>query len=139
MLLGFGNPQDAVVLVRVTKNRYIYFRFQVPIFYIFSIRIKLVKSKQLLLGLRQFFVRSDCLLSEIFKHHPYDHSAHSIIYSSNAEADKQFFKDVLKFPNVDVGRGWLIFALPPSEIAVHPADESGLHEFILCATISNPL
>jgi len=57
--------------------------------------------------------------------------AHTIIYSSNAEADKDFFKNILKFPNVDVGHGWLIFALPPSEIAVHPAAENGKHEFYL--------
>jgi len=62
--------------------------------------------------------------------------AHSIIYSSDAEADITFFKDVLKFPNVDVGRGWLIFGLPPSEIAVHPAPESGMQElYLLCDDI----
>jgi hypothetical protein len=63
--------------------------------------------------------------------------AHSIIYSTDAGNDKAFFRDVLKFPNVDVGHGWLIFALPPSEIAVHPAAENGLHEFyLLCDDIN---
>jgi hypothetical protein len=63
--------------------------------------------------------------------------AHSIVYSSDAKADMAFFKDVLKLPNVDVGHGWLIFGLPPSEIAVHPADESGLYEFyLLCDDIN---
>jgi len=57
--------------------------------------------------------------------------AHSIIYSSDANADLDFFKNVLKFPNVDLGHGWLIFGLPPSEIAVHPAAESGSQEFYL--------
>jgi hypothetical protein len=57
--------------------------------------------------------------------------AHSIIYSSDAEADMNFFKKILKFPNVDVGHGWLIFGLPPSEIAIHPSAENGLHEFYL--------
>jgi hypothetical protein len=42
-----------------------------------------------------------------------------------------FFKNILRFPNVDVGRGWLIFRLPPSEIAIHPSDENGRHEFYL--------
>jgi len=42
-----------------------------------------------------------------------------------------FFKKILKFPNVDVGHGWLIFGLPPSEIAIHPSAENGLHEFYL--------
>ena len=62
--------------------------------------------------------------------------AHSIIYSSDAAADIAFFKDVLKFPNVDAGRGWLIFGLPPSEIAIHPANENGPYEFyLLCDDI----
>ncbi len=57
--------------------------------------------------------------------------AHSIIYSSDAEADMDFFKNILKFPHVDVGRGWLIFALPPSEIAVHPSDSNDRYDFYL--------
>jgi hypothetical protein len=56
---------------------------------------------------------------------------HSIIYSTNPEADRGFFRDVLRLPNVDVGEGWLIFGLPPAEVAVHPSDENGLHEFYL--------
>jgi len=63
--------------------------------------------------------------------------AHSIIYSSDSQADMDFFKNVLKFPNVDVGRGWLIFGLPPSEIAIHPSPENGLQEFyLLCDDIN---
>ncbi len=62
--------------------------------------------------------------------------AHSIIYSTNPDADRDFFKDVLKFPNVDVGRGWLIFGLPPAEMAIHPAEDNGLHElYLLCDDI----
>jgi catechol 2,3-dioxygenase-like lactoylglutathione lyase family enzyme len=62
--------------------------------------------------------------------------AHSIIFSKDPEADRRFFRDVLRFPNVDVGDGWLIFALPPSEVAVHPADEGGRHElFLMCDDI----
>lgn len=57
--------------------------------------------------------------------------AHSIIYSKDPEADRTFFRDVLQFPHVDVGHGWLIFGLPPSEVAVHPAEENGRHEFYL--------
>ena len=56
---------------------------------------------------------------------------HVIIYSKDAEADKAFIKNVLKFSYVDVHQGWLIFKLPPSEIAVHPSDEDDLHEFYL--------
>ena len=57
--------------------------------------------------------------------------AHSIIYSSNPDADRAFLRDVLKLPNVDVGDGWLIFGLPPAEVAVHPSDKNGVHEFYL--------
>src|SRR5262245_44945925 len=48
--------------------------------------------------------------------------AHVLLFSPNAEADRHFVRDVLKFPHVDVGHGWLIFKLPPSEVAVHPAE-----------------
>jgi hypothetical protein len=57
--------------------------------------------------------------------------AHSILYSKDAEADRAFLKDVLEFPHVDVGHGWLIFGLPPSEIAVHPGEEGTAQEFYL--------
>jgi len=63
--------------------------------------------------------------------------AHSIVYSRDAEVDRRFFRDVLAFPPVDVGEGWLIFALPPAELAVHPDDEGGRHElFLMCDGIS---
>ena len=59
--------------------------------------------------------------------------AHSIIYSKNPEIDRAFLRDVLGLPNVDVGGGWLIFGLPPAEVAVHPSDENGVHElFLIC-------
>jgi catechol 2,3-dioxygenase-like lactoylglutathione lyase family enzyme len=48
--------------------------------------------------------------------------AHWLIYSTNAEADRAFFRDVLGLRSVDAGGGWLIFALPPSELAVHPGE-----------------
>lgn len=57
--------------------------------------------------------------------------AHAIIYSKNAEADRAFFRDVLKFPSVNVGEGWLIFGMPPAEAAFHPSEENGDHEFYL--------
>src|SRR4051794_1102984 len=57
--------------------------------------------------------------------------AHSVIYSTNAEADRAFLRDVLKLPNVDVGGGWLIFGLPPAEVAVHPSGKNDVHEFYL--------
>jgi len=56
--------------------------------------------------------------------------AHSIIYSKDAEADRAFLRDVLKLTHVDVGDGWLIFGLPPAEVAVHPG-KNDVHEFYL--------
>ena len=59
--------------------------------------------------------------------------AHMIIYSKDAEADRAFFRDVLGYPSVDAGHGWLIFAMPPAELAVHPADgESGQELYLMC-------
>jgi len=55
--------------------------------------------------------------------------AHSILYSKDAEADRAFLRDILGFPHVDVGHGWLIFGLPPSEIAIHPGEEGDTQEF----------
>jgi hypothetical protein len=49
--------------------------------------------------------------------------AHFLLYSKDADADRAFITSVLEFPSVDVGGGWLIFALPPSEIAVHPVED----------------
>jgi catechol 2,3-dioxygenase-like lactoylglutathione lyase family enzyme len=57
--------------------------------------------------------------------------AHIILYSTNAEADRAFIHDVLGFKGVDVGGGWLIFKLPPAEVAVHPTEEDAKHEFYL--------
>ena len=50
---------------------------------------------------------------------------HGILYSTDAEADRAFIRDTLQFTHVDAGDGWLIFQLPPAEIAVHPATEGG--------------
>lgn len=57
--------------------------------------------------------------------------AHSIVYSKNAELDRAFLRDVLGFPHVDVNDGWLIFGLPPAEVAVHPSEKNDVHEFYL--------
>jgi hypothetical protein len=60
---------------------------------------------------------------------PMINGGHVIIYSKDSDADRAFLKNILKLKHVDVGHGWLIFALPPSEIAVHPSDANDLHEF----------
>src|SRR5262249_18612600 len=62
--------------------------------------------------------------------------AHTIIYSTNPDADRAFLRDVLKLTHVDVGHGWLIFGLPPSEVAVHPGDENNRHElYLMCEDV----
>ncbi|HWW52559.1 MAG TPA: hypothetical protein VNY84_02230 [Acidimicrobiales bacterium] len=59
--------------------------------------------------------------------------AHVIVYSTDAAADRAFFRDVLGFSSVDAGHDWLIFALPPAELAVHPSEEDVGHElFFMC-------
>jgi len=59
--------------------------------------------------------------------------AHFIVYSKDAEADRAFFRDILRFPSVDAGHGWLLFALPPAEAAFHPSDRNGPHElYLMC-------
>jgi catechol 2,3-dioxygenase-like lactoylglutathione lyase family enzyme len=59
--------------------------------------------------------------------------AHVVIYSRDASADRAFFRDVLGYTSVDAGHDWLIFALPPAELAVHPAEEDGGHElYFMC-------
>ncbi|MGE2718107.1 VOC family protein [Mycolicibacterium celeriflavum] len=63
--------------------------------------------------------------------------AHVIIYSRDAEADRAFFRDVLEYPNVDAGGGWLIFKLPPAEVAMHPVDGAGSHElYLMCDDVN---
>lgn len=57
--------------------------------------------------------------------------AHVIVYSRDADADRAFIRDVLGFAHVDAGDGWLIFKLPPAEVAVHPTGEEPRHEFYL--------
>ncbi len=58
--------------------------------------------------------------------------AHAIVFSRDAEADRAFFRDVLGFEHVDAGGGWLIFALPPAELAVHPSDEAAHRLYLMC-------
>lgn len=82
--------------------------------------------------------------------------AHAIVYSKDPDADRAFLRDVLALGHIDVGGGWLIFGLPPSEMAVHPAEDNGHHELyflvddveafiaemtdrgIACAPVQNP-
>jgi hypothetical protein len=66
--------------------------------------------------------------------------AHIVIYSKNSEADRTFFRDVLQFPAVDAGHGWLIFALPPAEAAFHDSESGDRHElYLMCDDIAATL
>ena len=61
---------------------------------------------------------------------------HALIYSHDAEADRAFFREVLGLDSVDSGGGWLIFVLPPAELAVHPTEDEDDHElYLLCEDI----
>jgi predicted enzyme related to lactoylglutathione lyase len=61
---------------------------------------------------------------------------HAIVFSADAEKVRAFFADVLDLPSADAGGGWLIFALPPAELAVHPAEGDGRHElYLMCDDI----
>jgi predicted enzyme related to lactoylglutathione lyase len=65
---------------------------------------------------------------------------HAIVFSPQAEQVRAFFADVLGLSSVDAGRGWLIFALPPAELAVHPADGDPRHElYLMCDDIEATL
>lgn len=62
--------------------------------------------------------------------------AHVVMFSDDAEAVRAFMRDVLELESADAGGGWLIFALPPAELAAHPADTSGRHElYLMCDDI----
>lgn len=68
--------------------------------------------------------------------------AHTLWYSTQPEADRAFLRDVIGLKTIDIGHGWLIFAMPPSEAAVHPADSTegndgdlrllGAHVYFMC-------
>src|SRR3954462_15988589 len=62
--------------------------------------------------------------------------AHAILYSKDSDADRAFLKDVLGLGHVDVGGGWLIFALPPSEVAVHPGKKSAHELYFICEDVN---
>ena len=66
--------------------------------------------------------------------------AHVVIYSKDPEADRAFFREVLQFPWVDAGHGWLIFAMPPLEAAFHDAEKNDQHElYLMCDDLAGTL
>jgi len=61
---------------------------------------------------------------------------HAIIFNQDADSVRAFFRDTLGFRSVDAGGGWLIFALPPAELGIHPTDGAGNHElYLMCDDI----
>lgn len=58
--------------------------------------------------------------------------AHVVLYSRDAEADRRFLAEMFGMGSVDAGHGWLIFALPPAEVAVHPAEVPGAEMYLMC-------
>jgi hypothetical protein len=62
--------------------------------------------------------------------------AHSIIYSKDADADRAFLREVLRLPHADAGGGWLIFGLPPAELAVHPAEHPRQELYLMCDDVA---
>ena len=63
-------------------------------------------------------------------------AAHAIVFTTDADADRAFFRDVLQMKNIDVGGGWLIFQLPPAEVAFHPNDRNDVHElYLVCDSL----
>jgi catechol 2,3-dioxygenase-like lactoylglutathione lyase family enzyme len=66
--------------------------------------------------------------------------SHLILFSSDPDADRTFFADVLGMPHVDAGGGWLIFALPPAEVAMHPTDGPASQElYLMCDDIESTI
>ena len=66
---------------------------------------------------------------------------HSLLYTSDAEKDRAFFRDVLGFKGVDAGEGWLIFKLPPAELGVHPGDdvETSSEMYLMCDDVDQTI
>lgn len=66
--------------------------------------------------------------------------AHIVVYSKDVQADRAFFREILGFNSVDAGHGWLIFALPPAEAAIHPAGGDGVHElYFMCDDLKSEM
>jgi len=60
---------------------------------------------------------------------------HAIMFTRDAEGVRAFLRDVLELRSVDAGGGWLIFGLPPAELAAHPAEEDGTQLYLMCDDI----
>jgi hypothetical protein len=60
---------------------------------------------------------------------------HALVYSPAADEVREFFRDILEFPSIVAGDGWLIFALPPAELGIHPAETNSHELYVMCDDI----
>lgn len=68
------------------------------------------------------------------------YGAHVVLYSKDASADRAFLRDILGFASVDAGSGWLIFALPPGEVAIHPTNNpEGSELYLMCSDLKGEI
>jgi len=67
------------------------------------------------------------------------YGSHVVVFSNDADADRAFLADVLGFDHVDAGGGWLIFRLPPAELAVHPAESAGAQLYLMCDDLAGEM
>ena len=65
--------------------------------------------------------------------------SHIVVFSSDAHADRAFMADVLGLDHVDAGGGWLIFGLPPAELAIHPAETAGAELYFMCDDLATEM
>ena len=65
--------------------------------------------------------------------------AHLVLYSTDADADREFLASALGLSSVDAGHGWLIFELPPAEVAAHPADAAGAELYLMCDDLAGEI
>jgi hypothetical protein len=65
--------------------------------------------------------------------------AHLVVFSNDADADRDFLAEVFGFESTDAGGGWLVFALPPAEVAVHPAASAGFGLFLMCRDLGTEM
>jgi len=64
---------------------------------------------------------------------------HALIYAPDADKARAFFRDVLGFASVDAGHGWLIFALPPAELGIHPAPAPSHELYLMCDDLDSTM
>src|SRR6187551_2288202 len=67
------------------------------------------------------------------------YGSHLVVFSSDGDADRAFLQDVLGFGHVDAGGGWLIFGLPPAEVAVHPAESAAAELYLMCDDLATEM